>query len=176
MGKKKDGKKDKSGKKKLHAAADAAGFAAVLSQAARSMRTVLSRNLLSGGLYAGQDGVILALAENGGLTAGVLAMRLGVKAPTMTRTIGRLEAQGFVERRPDDGDGRLTVVHLTETGRQSVDLIALACRTSEAQAVTGLSDKEIRTLFKLLRAVDSNLKTDGDTDGEAAEKEVAAEI
>ena len=87
MGKKqKDGKKEKSGKKKSHAPADAAGIATTLAQAARSMRTVLSRNLLSGGLYAGQDGVILALAENGGMTAGALATRLGVKAPTMTIT------------------------------------------------------------------------------------------
>ena len=177
MGKKhKDGKKEKSGKKKSHAPADAAGIATTLAQAARSMRTVLSRNLLSGGLYAGQDGVILALAENGGMTAGALATRLGVKAPTMTRTIGRLEAQHFVERRPDDMDGRLTVVHLTENGRKSVDLIGAACRTSEAQAVAGLSDKEIRTLFKLLRTVDGNLRMVEGIDDEDEEKEVAEEI
>ena len=42
---------------------------------------------------------MLALAETDGLTAGALAQKLGVKAPTMTRTIGRMEAQGFLERR-----------------------------------------------------------------------------
>ena len=81
MGKKhKDGKKEKSGKKKSHAPADAAGIATTLAQAARSMRTVLSRNLLSGGLYAGQDGVILALAETGGMTAGALAAMTALAA------------------------------------------------------------------------------------------------
>ena len=49
------------------------------------MRTVLSRNLLESGLYAGQDGVILSLAESDGMTAGGLAQKLGVKAPTMPR-------------------------------------------------------------------------------------------
>jgi len=155
MGKKnKDGKK---GKKKSQAAANGGGLANAVVNAARSMRTVLSRNLLETGLYAGQDGVILALAEADGLTAGALAARLGVKAPTMTRTIGRLEAQGFVERRADGADGRLTVVHLTEAGRASLDAIAEAGRESERQAADGLSDKEIRTLLKLLRAVDENL-------------------
>ncbi len=50
-------------------------------------------------------------------------MRLGVKAPTMTRTIGRMEAQGFLERRADGTDGRLTKVHLTEAGLQTVEQI-----------------------------------------------------
>ncbi len=52
-------------------------LASVLVQAARSMRTVLSRNLVASGLYAGQDGVMLALAETDGLTAGRLAGKLG---------------------------------------------------------------------------------------------------
>ena len=159
MGKKhkdgKDGKKAK--KKKAHEDVSGTGLATAVVNAARSMRTVLSRNLLATGLYAGQDGVILTLSEEGGMTAGALAARLGVKAPTMTRTIGRLEAQGFVERRPDEADGRLTVVHLTEAGRASVDRIAEAGRLSERQAAEGLSEKEVRNLLKLLRAMDENL-------------------
>ncbi|QRM53130.1 MarR family transcriptional regulator [Sinorhizobium sp. BG8] len=177
MGKKhKDGKKGKSGKKKGQEEAGIPPLGGSIVQAARSMRTVLSRNLLSAGLYAGQDGVIMALAEEGGLTAGSLAARLGVKAPTMTRTIGRLEAQGFVERRPDEDDGRLTVVHLTDAGRSSLSVIGEAVRVSEGQAVEGLSEKEIRTLSKLLRAVDDNLRGVIEGRSEPAEKDVAEEI
>jgi DNA-binding MarR family transcriptional regulator len=172
MGKKhKDGKDaKKSKKKKSHDDVSGAGLAAAVVNAARSMRTVLSRNLLATGLYAGQDGVILALSEEGGLTAGALATRLGVKAPTMTRTIGRLEAQGFVERRPDDTDGRLTVVHLTESGRATVDTITEAGRLSEEQAAEGLSEKDVRQLLKLLRTMDENLHAnlpDGPRNGDS---------
>lgn len=122
------------------------------------MRTVLSRNLVASGLYAGQDGVMLALAETDGLTAGALAGKLGVKAPTMTRTIGRMEAQGFLERRPDRDDARLTKVYLTELGRDRLQIIAEAGQHSEKLATRGLTDKQVRTLMKLLRAVDSNLQ------------------
>lgn len=178
MGKKhkdgKDGKKVK--KKKSHEAVSGAGLAAAVVNAARSMRTVLSRNLLATGLYAGQDGVILALAEEGGLTAGALATRLGVKAPTMTRTIGRLEAQGFVERKPDEMDGRLTVVHLTEAGRASVDHITEAGRLSERQAAEGLSEKDVRNLLKLLRAMDENLHAGLPDAARNGEKPVADDI
>ena len=178
MGKKhkdgKDGKKAK--KKKSHEAVSGAGLAAAVVSAARSMRTVLSRNLLATGLYAGQDGVILALAEEGGLTAGALAARLGVKAPTMTRTVGRLEAQGFVERRPDETDGRLTVVHLTEAGRASVDRITEAARLSEQQAAEGFSEKDMRNLLKLLRAMDENLHAGLPDASRQHEKPVADDI
>ncbi|WPE21265.1 MarR family transcriptional regulator [Shinella zoogloeoides] len=178
MGKKhkdgKDGKKVK--KKKSHEAVSGAGLAAAVVNAARSMRTVLSRNLLATGLYAGQDGVILALAEEGGLTAGALAARLGVKAPTMTRTIGRLEAQGFVARKPDEMDGRLTVVHLTEAGRASVDHITEAGRLSERQAAEGLSEKDVRNLLKLLRAMDENLHAGLPDAARNGEKPVADDI
>lgn len=175
MGKKhKDGKKAK--KKKSHEAVSGAGLAAAVVNAARSMRTVLSRNLLATGLYAGQDGVILALAEEGGLTAGALAARLGVKAPTMTRTVGRLEAQGFVERRPDETDGRLTVVYLTEAGRASVERITEAGRLSEQQAAEGFSEKDMRNILKLLRAMDENLHAGAPEASRHGEKPVADDI
>jgi DNA-binding MarR family transcriptional regulator len=158
MSKKKGEKKAKSGKKKDPAGLGAGDLAPAITQAARSMRTALSRSLGESGLYAGQDGVILTLAEEDGLTPGQLALRLGVKAPTMTRTIGRMEAQGFVERRADGTDGRLIKVHLTATGQDSVERIGRSVADCGLLAVKGLSDKEIRTLLKLLKTVDRNLQ------------------
>jgi DNA-binding MarR family transcriptional regulator len=159
MGKKnKDGKKGKSGKKKDHSDYTLADLSPALTQAARSMRTVLTRNLATSGLYAGQDGVILALAASDGLPAGTLAQKLGVKAPTMTRTIGRMEAQGFVERRPDADDARLTKVYLTEAGRNSVTEIESSASACDDLATRGFSEKEIRSLVRLLKAMDGNLQ------------------
>lgn len=163
MGKKsKAEKKIKSGKKKRDLASETSqDLPSILVQAARSMRTVLSRNLLESGLYAGQDGVMLALAETDGMTAGSLATRLGVKAPTMTRTIGRMEVQGFLERRPDEDDARLTKVYLTPSGRSLLETISNAGMLSEKQAAKGLSEKQTKTLLKLLRIVDRNLQEAG---------------
>ncbi|RWX79126.1 MarR family transcriptional regulator [Neorhizobium lilium] len=157
MSKKKGEKKLKLGKKKESGSLSAVDLGPVITQTARSLRTALSRSLAESGLYAGQDGVIQMLAEEDGMTPGQLAVRLGVKAPTMTRTIGRMEAQGFLERRADGADGRLTKVHLTEAGRQSVEQIGRSVSQCGALAAQGLSDKEVRTLLKLLKAVDQNL-------------------
>ncbi|MBB4006762.1 MarR family winged helix-turn-helix transcriptional regulator [Allorhizobium taibaishanense] len=160
-------KKDKSEKKKKSAKLKDAerearleisgDLGTAITQASRSLRTVQTRLLTRSGLYSGQEGVVLLLAAEEGLTPGLLAQRLGVKAPTMTRTIGRMEAQGFVERRGSDADGRQTKVYLTETGRATVDRISSANKALERQATQGLSGKEIKVLMKLLAVVEDNL-------------------
>jgi DNA-binding MarR family transcriptional regulator len=146
----------KKGPKKKEPAAPGA-LANAVTQVARAMRTRLSHGLAESGLYPGQDGVIQLLWLEDGLTPGALAQRLGVKAPTMTRTIGRMEAQGFVFRRADDRDARLTKVYLTEDGRNTVARITGATAECEREATLGLSNKELRTLVKLLAVVDDNL-------------------
>ncbi|NTJ65511.1 winged helix-turn-helix transcriptional regulator [Agrobacterium rhizogenes] len=167
MGKKnKVGKKSKSGKKKDHRDYTLADLSPALTQAARSMRTVMTRSLTASGLYAGQDGVILALAASDGLPAGTLAQKLGVKAPTMTRTIGRMEAQGFVERRPDADDARLTKVYLTEAGRNSVSEIESSAASCDELATRGFSEKDIRSLVRLLKTIEHNLQAGDDDEDE----------
>lgn len=132
-----------------------------VTQVARALRTRLSHGLAESGLYPGQDGVVQLLAQADGQTPGALAHQLGVKAPTMTRTIGRMEAQGFVQRRTDGRDGRLTKVYLTDEGRGSVARIEEAMQACEAQALEGLSGKELKTLVKLLSVIEDNLVQNG---------------
>lgn len=154
------GKPDRGEKKKGARKKDLAGSGALLSsltQVARAMRTRLSHGLAESGLYPGQDGVVQLLAAEDGMTPGALAQRLGVKAPTMTRTIGRMEAQGFVSRHADDRDQRLTKVYLTDEGRSSLARIHAAMADCESQAILGFSGKEMRQLVRLLAAVEDNL-------------------
>ena len=154
-------KKNKSSRKKdgrPDTTADGApDLATAVTQAARALRIRLSQSLAGCGLYAGQDGVMLALSESDGLTPGALAQKLGVKPPTMTRTIGRMEAQGFVERRADAGDARLTKVWLSDTGRASLAMIATATAECDEMATRGMSGKDVRNLIKLLSTMDRNL-------------------
>lgn len=150
-------KKDKSVKRREEEVSTVE-LAQSITQAARSMRTALSHRLGAAGLYAGQDAVILAIAEDGSATPGKIAQRLGVRAPTITRTISRLEAQGFVHRKSVDDDGRLTLVSLTASGEESVDHINASLVDCSERAVEGLSEKDIRTLIKLLKVVDQNLQ------------------
>ena len=128
-----------------------------LAASARFSRTLLSRQLLSSGLYAGQDAVILALDAKDGLSLSAIADQLGVRAPTMTKTINRLAAQGFVDKRDSETDARLSHVHLTTEGREAVKAVRKAIRKSQKVALQDLSQKDVKSLMKLLKKVEDNI-------------------
>ena len=137
----------------------------MINQVARNARTALSRHLLDLGLYAGQDSVMLALDAKDGQTPGAIATSLGVKAPTITKTIGRLAAQGFLRREGSPNDGRMMLVFLTEAGRDQIKSIRKSQRKTEKAAFDGLKKKEIRELLALLSTVDANVSATLRSDG-----------
>jgi DNA-binding MarR family transcriptional regulator len=134
-------------------------FFAQLAAASRNSRTLLSRQLLSVGLYAGQDSVILALDTEDGQLLSSIAGSLGVRAPTMTKTINRLVSQGFVEKRGSETDGRQSHVYLTSAGRDAVKMVRKAIRKSQKAATEGIGQKDFKTLMKLLKKLEQNIET-----------------
>lgn len=128
-----------------------------LQSAARRSRTALAEKLLAQGLYAGQDKIMLALDQENGLSPSQLAERLGVRPPTITKTINRLVAQGFLEKRASDIDARRAHVYLTESGAEAIRAIEKSVRRTEKQALKDLDKKEQKMLMKLLARVEDNL-------------------
>ena len=95
-----------SGWETAMAKADKGATMSRLHSAARLSRTALAARLLDHGFYAGQDQIMLALNHEDGQTPGQLATRLGVRPPTITKTINRLQAQGFLDKRASETDAR----------------------------------------------------------------------
>lgn len=139
------------------AKADRAATMNRLHSAARLARTALAARLLAHGFYAGQDQIMLALAREDGQTPGSLAERLGVRPPTITKTINRLQAQGFVEKRASSSDARQAHIFLTDAGRETIRAIEKSVRKTEKQALKGLNKKDQKTLVKLLARIEANL-------------------
>ena len=135
-----------------------------LNSAARLSRTALATRLLAHGFYAGQDQIMIALSHEDGQTPGQLATRLGVRPPTITKTINRLQAQGFLDKKASDHDARQAHIFLTDPGRDTIRAIEKSLRKTEKQALKGLDKKEQKTLTKLLQRVEANL-----TNGELVE-------
>lgn len=153
---KKNKDKKKVGKRgKL--SASPADIAFEITQVARQFRTLTSRTLSDVGLYGGQEGVMTALGEEDGLTAGAIAGRLGVKPPTITRTITRMEAQGLLVRKGGE-DGRQTTVWLTESGRAKLEGVAASGQSVMECAFRDLDEKQMRKLLELLHQVGDNLE------------------
>lgn len=136
---------------------DNATLLARLQQVARQGRTHYARHLLKTGLYAGQERIIEALAATEAMTPGALARSLGVRPPTITKTISRLEEQGFVTRAASSADGRQVSVMLTEAGRDVLGVMKKAVAKAEKQALKGLKKKERKQLEKILGKIEDNL-------------------
>lgn len=128
-----------------------------LGNTARSVRTALAERLLMHGFYAGQDRIMLKLGQAGSMTPGQLATETGVRPPTVTKTINRLQEQGFVDRQPSKSDGRQSHVSLTEKGKDAIGAIEKAIRKTEKAALRRLTKKDRRQLQKLLAVVEENI-------------------
>ena len=100
---------------------------------------------------------MLALDREDGQTPGQLAMRIGVRPPTITKTINRLQTQGFLEKKASETDARQAHIFLTETGREAIRDIEKSVRKTEKQAFKGLDKKDQKSLVKLLARIESNL-------------------
>ena len=61
--------------------------------------------------------MLLHFSRAGALPLGKIGERLQVQAGSVTNAIDRLEADGLVERRPHETDGRATLAVITDDGR-----------------------------------------------------------
>ncbi|WP_273726700.1 MarR family winged helix-turn-helix transcriptional regulator [Brucella gallinifaecis] len=132
-----------------------------LQSVARLTRTVLATRLLELGLYAGQDAVMLQLASEDGLPPGILAQRLGVRPPTVTKTITRLQTQGFVTKKASETDQRQSHVFLTPQGVEAIKVIEKSIRKTEKDMLKGLDKKERKAFLKMLTRLENNLTARG---------------
>ena len=106
------------------------------------------RQLLEGlGLYQGQPAVLRVLWEQDGLTQSELAESLHRSPSTITNMVKRMEKAGFVQRRPDPKDERISRVYLTDAGDSIKAAVNGVWRTFEEQAFAGFSEEE-STVFR----------------------------
>src|SRR3954465_8448754 len=70
--------------------------------------------------------VLATLRDTGPRRITELAESEGIAQPTVTTLVGRLERDGFVERRADPGDARAVLAHLTQTGLDRLNDMRLA--------------------------------------------------
>jgi DNA-binding MarR family transcriptional regulator len=95
---------------------------------------------------------LLAFTRHGELPLGKLGVRLQVHPTSITSAVNRLEAQGFVERRPHPTDGRTTLAVITRAGRRTVER-ATEVLNAEIFTDIGLTDRETVQLYRLLETV-----------------------
>ena len=95
-----------------------------VSLLASELRVVLGqlmRRLRAEHRFPLTHGAVLGrLDRQGPLSTVELASAERVRPQSMGQTLAELEAQGLVSRRPDEADGRRTLLELTDAGRRTL--------------------------------------------------------
>ncbi len=95
----------------------------------------------------------LKTLTTGPRTAGDLATQLGLQAASLTRILGRLEAQGLVTRVTGQEDRRTVVVSLTEQGHSTLGALTLGRDHPLARGIRALAPEDQRCLHQGLAAL-----------------------
>lgn len=93
------------------------------------------------------------LEREGPVRLTALAAAEGVAQPSMTQLVQRLENQGLAARVSDPGDGRVTLVALTDAGREVLDERRKERNARLARLLATLSPDERRALGSAMRTV-----------------------
>src|SRR6185437_12191562 len=93
---------------------DSFGF--LITDVARLIRAEMDKRIGEAGLgLTPSEGRTLShAARAGAVRQNVLAEQIGVEAMTLSSSLDRLEAQGLIERQPDQADRRAKLVRVTE--------------------------------------------------------------
>jgi DNA-binding MarR family transcriptional regulator len=132
-------------------------FGFLLHDVARLMRTTYDRKMRQLGLTRSQWWVMTYLYFNEGISQTELSSILDIERATLGRLLDRLEAKGWLERRPHPNDRRIKRVYLTGEVELLMQTMRAMAADVRAQALAGVSAQEQEQLLGLLAKVKGNM-------------------
>jgi MarR family transcriptional regulator for hemolysin len=121
----------------------------------RDLRRCYDYRAQAMGLTLSRARALTTLARNEGITQTQLAADLAIEAPTLKRQIDALVADGFIERRPLDTDGRKNALFLTERGRDAA-IVEFTHRLRSAM-LDDIPAKELDQATRVLNKITANI-------------------
>ena len=134
-------------------------FLFLIYDTAQLMRRHADKRARKDGMTRAQWAVLSRLERQPDITQSDLAQQTDVEPITVGRLIDRLEAAGYVERRPDARDRRIWRLRLTPKSAPLLDEIAAFRRELNALMSEGVSTETLETLIEGLQRMRSNLST-----------------
>ena len=129
-----------------------------LAQVYRAHRSIVRRRFSTLGVQRGQPPLIMILYKQDGLTQTELVDKLCVTPATISNMVKRLERSGFVTRKGDPADERISRVYLTEAGRAMQKKMRENINEIEEHTFQGFTTEEKATLHSFFARIMDNLK------------------
>jgi len=129
----------------------------LLAIAQKQTMAMLADRLSPLGVTPAQWQVLVVLWEQDGIVQRDIAERMVIEQATLTRTLDRMERDGFVERRRDENDRRRTRVFVTERGFGLINTLVPEVMAVLSTITSGFSEDEINTFRSFLRRLIGNI-------------------
>ncbi|MDN5926233.1 MAG: MarR family transcriptional regulator [Hyphomicrobiales bacterium] len=133
------------------------GFGYLLNDTARLLRRRFEQKAGGYNITSSQWRAMAQLSRNDGLTQVALAHMLEVEPMSVCRLVDRMEAGGFVARRPDPADKRAKLVYLTQRSRDLLDVMKVVAAEVYEDAFAGFEEDERLRLVGTLNRINANL-------------------
>ena len=121
------------------------------------MRRQYSEMLRELDLHVGQDNLLCKLWTADEITQMQLTELLNCEPSTVTNMVKTLEKKGFVYRKKDPVDGRVSRVYLTEKGLAVREPITQIWRKQQDKLLKGLTAENRELLNEFLQQMEKNL-------------------
>ena len=144
---------------RTHGPGDDGYIGYMLSDVARLIRTVFDRRVRDIGLTRAQWLVLTRLYRKPGSSQTELADMLEIDRASAGRMIDRMEKNGWVERRPDNGDRRINRLHLTDDARKVHAAMWAIAESTLDDALSPLSPSERVQFTELTAKVKGQLQS-----------------
>src|ERR1051326_561357 len=132
----------------------------VLHDVARLLRTRFDQRARARGMTRAQWVILARLSRQPGISQNDLAGICEVEPITVGRLIDRLEARGFVERRPDPADRRVNRLHLLPAAQPILEEITSYRHALGEEIMDGLDERARAAVVDALLHIKNRLTAD----------------
>lgn len=116
------------------------------------------------GLFSGQQDIVREIVDNEGITIGELAKRLEITTATASVSVKRMEKSGFVIKKEDEKDTRITRLYPTEKAIETPEKIKNHMNDLEKRLTVNMTEAQVKELCRLLDIAVENISERGDED------------
>ncbi len=111
-------------------------------------------------LFRGQGILLMLISQNGGLTQSEIAAWLKISPSAATKVIKRLEREGYLERRSDKNDDRISRVFIRPEGLAVINDVKSSFKRLDDKTFNGFTKDELDSFGSFLIRIQENLQRD----------------
>lgn len=123
----------------------------------RKMRTLFDARAKELGLTQSRARLLLALAQEEGITQTQLAAALDIEQPSLVGLLDGLEKLGSITRQVDPDDRRSKRIYLTDQARAEAGGLLAFSASLRQQILEGIPDEELSVASRVLATVFQNI-------------------